>query len=579
MDNPVVLSTLARMSTYSSWRSDQGNMRALSDELEAQAAMARSREAALSRRLHSLEGDLSSRVEVLSRLVNALIELGEVREELALFTPARRARDAARALTRAVVFGEGDVSHLRRAPDLVDVHDYWLVPAALAVADARDGRLDAEAAQEALVRDRRRAATYLVAVCALVGHPGLAAPWLASALEAPEVPDVGWGSADGGAPAPGDAAAEATVTVAGRALWLAAADGALGAEAADAVRAGLAGRVALLADDARSRLRTDLLAQAPALGAVDGWGSPTGARDDLGTLRAWVAWSRDTADGDLAVTSAGTEAAGGPAGDGAAETSTGGAGADDEASSSLADLVSSLVDEGAPVERDLLDRAEALSERVGRAPDDERRWSAPAGRVVDLLVEDARGADARRAVFVAPLLAADLRAVGHDLVARTEAAPAPSAVLRLGGRTVTVTPSEDGAAAASAARSELLARPVDGVSWPVVGGAGAVAVVALVLAVVVSPAWWVVTAGAAVVAGWQWFAGSRRATDQAAHAQDQAERFDAEVVRARADVAEQAEQARARREAVAEAAAALDEALDAPRPAAPEPRPTAARPA
>ncbi|MGO2701851.1 MAG: hypothetical protein ACTIAJ_14170, partial [Cellulosimicrobium funkei] len=64
------------MSTYSSWRSDQGNMRALSDELAAQAAMARSREASLHRRLRSLEGDLSSRVEVLTRLVNALIELG-----------------------------------------------------------------------------------------------------------------------------------------------------------------------------------------------------------------------------------------------------------------------------------------------------------------------------------------------------------------------------------------------------------------------------------------------------------------------------------------------------------------------
>src|SRR5690606_35175458 len=167
---PACVGTLARMSTYSSWRSDQGNMRALSDELAAQAAMARSREAALNRRLRSLEGDLLSRVEVLQRLVNALIELGEVREELALFAPARRARDAARALTRAVVTGEGDVSHLRRAPDLADVPGYWLVPAALAVADLPAGRVDADAAQEALLRDRRRAATYLVAVCALVGR-------------------------------------------------------------------------------------------------------------------------------------------------------------------------------------------------------------------------------------------------------------------------------------------------------------------------------------------------------------------------------------------------------------------------
>ncbi|KAJ8138295.1 hypothetical protein OY671_008492, partial [Metschnikowia pulcherrima] len=197
LDSADPSSTLARMSTYSSWRSDQGNMRASSDELAAQAAMARSREASLHRRSRSLEGDSSSRVEVSTRLVNALIELGEVREELALFTPARRARDAGRASTSAVVTGEGDVSHSRRSPDLVDVPGYWLVPAALAVAELPAGRLDREAAEEALSRDRRRAATYLVAVCALVGQPGLAREWVPGVLDAPVSPAAGWGSAEG----------------------------------------------------------------------------------------------------------------------------------------------------------------------------------------------------------------------------------------------------------------------------------------------------------------------------------------------------------------------------------------------
>ncbi|UTT59021.1 hypothetical protein [Cellulosimicrobium cellulans] len=308
------------MSTYSSWRSDQGNMRALSDELAAQAAMARSREASLHRRLRSLEGDLSSRVEVLTRLVNALIELGEVREELVLFTPARRARDAARALTSAVVTGEGDVSHLRRSPDLVDVPGYWLVPAALAVAELPAGRLDREAAEEALLRDRRRAATYLVAVCALAGQPGLACEWTAWVLDAPALPAAGWGSADGApepSPGAGEAPDEVGVTGAERALWVAAAAGHLGGDGVEVVRRALAERVALLDDDARGRWRARLLEEAPSLperpSEGEAWGSPEAAGGTAGTrrraaapdalplLRSWTAWSRALVAGEVAV--------------------------------------------------------------------------------------------------------------------------------------------------------------------------------------------------------------------------------------------------------------------------------------
>ncbi len=540
MDNGATLSTLARMSTYSSWRSDHGNMQALSEELEAQAAMARSREASLNRRLRSLEGDLSSRVEVLQRLVNALIELGEVREELALFTPARRARDAARALVRAVVSGEGDVSYLRRSPDLADVHGYWLVPAALAVADVREGRLDDDAAQEALVRDRRRAAVFLVGVCALVGHPGLAEPWLSSVLHAPAAPDAGWGSAtELSAPDPDEGAVEAPVTVAERALWLAAAAGLLGPAGTESVRDALAQRVGLLDAGARDRLRLALLAEAPALGGGgDSWGSPSGARDDLEVLRAWAAWARAASDGQ---------------GDGAST---------EPARAAVLSVVSSVVDEGAPVERDLLGRAETLSERVGRAPGEEQEWSAPAESLVDLLAADARGDDPDRARLVAPLLAEDLRAAAHDLAARLAAEPAPSRTLRLAGRSVTVTPTDDGARLATTARAELVARPVDGISWPVVGGLAAVAVVALVLAVVVTPAWWFVVALVGAVAGYQAVGGARRARDQREHVRRQLELFDAEIVRARQDVADDAERAGTRCEAVAEVVVELDQALD-----------------
>ncbi|WP_435737432.1 hypothetical protein V5D56_02210 [Cellulosimicrobium sp. PMB13] len=554
------------MSTYSSWRSDHGNMQALSEELEAQAAMARSREASLNRRLRSLEGDLSSRVEVLQRLVNALIELGEVREELALLTPARRARDAARALVRAVVSGEGDVSYLRRSPDLADVHGYWLVPAALAVADVREGRLDDDAAQEALVRDRRRAATFLVGVCALVGQPGLAAPWLSSVLDTPALPDAGWGTATEGAETERaetdgrEVPDDVSVAVAERALWLAAAAGLLGDAGDRTVRDALAQRTGLLDAGAHDRLRGALLAEPPALGGGGGddWGSPSGVRDELGVLRAWAAWARAAADGALLPAP--------PTGDDvpvAADAAVAGVPlATDPARAALQTVVSSVVDEGAPVERDLLDRADELNARVGRERErDQPAWDAPAASLVDLLAADARGDDPDRARLVAPILAEDLKAAAHDLAARLAAEPAPSRTLRLAGRTVTVTPTDDGERPAATARAELVARPVDGISWPVVGGLGAAAVVALVLAVVTAPAWWLVVAGAAAVAGWQWFAGTRRSRDQREHVRRQVALFDAEIVRTRQEVVDDADRARSRREAVADVVVELDEAL------------------
>ncbi len=567
------------MSTYSYWRSDQGNMQALSDELAAQASMARSREASLNRRLRSLEGDLSSRVEVLTRLVNALIELGEVREELALFTPARRARDAARALTRAVVAGEGDVSHLRRSPDLADVPGYWLVPAALAVAELPAGRLDPEAAQEALLRDRRRAATYLVAVCALVGQPGLAREWTPWVLDAPVLPAAGWGSADGAPEAapehPGEAPDEVLVTASERALWRAAAAGHLGDDGVTVVRAALAERVDLLDDDAHARWRARLLEAAPALpGSGDDWGSPeVGAADGSGTrrraaapdalplLRSWTAWSRAVVAGEVALPTA----APGPLAPGESSGTTPGAATPSGApapGAALLRVVGSLVNEGAPVERGLLERAELLADRVGRAPEDDGpEWDASAGTLVDLLVDDARGTDPGLAAIAAPLLVDDLRVASHARASELAASPAPSRVLRLAGRSVTVTPTDDGASPAATARAELLARPVDGVSWGVVGGVGAIAVATLVLGIVVAPAWYAVAVVAAVVAAWQWFSGEQRARDQRAAARASAERFDAELAEARTAVAAEAERARTQREAVATVVDDLDDAL------------------
>ncbi|MBE9928325.1 hypothetical protein G8C93_20815, partial [Cellulosimicrobium cellulans] len=214
---------------------------------------------------------------------------------------------------------------------------------------------------------------------------------------------------------------------------------------------------------------TRLLEAAPSLpeppddGAA--WGSPEAAGDAAGArrraaapdalplLRSWTTWSRALVAGDVAVpapdarpllTGAPTPAVapvsvslGAPV-SGATDSAPVG-GADDPAGTpeapgaALLRVVASLVDEGAPVERGLLDRAALLDERVGRAPrEDGPGWDAPAGTFVDLLVEDARGTDPGRAALAGPLVVEQLRAATHARAAELAAAPAPSRELRLG---------------------------------------------------------------------------------------------------------------------------------------------------
>src|SRR5690606_35460949 len=177
-----------------------------------------------------------------------------------------------------------------------------------------------------------------------------------------------------------------------RALGLAAAAGALGVDGAADVRRALCERVALLDDDARARWRTRLLEAAPALpgGGAD-WGTPAddargrrraAAPDTLPLLRSWAAWSRAVADGEIGAPAAEPRplllGAAGPA-----SGATAAPGGDEDAEApgeALLRVVGSLVDEGAPVERDLLQRAEVLGERVGRAPEDDGpAWDASAG--------------------------------------------------------------------------------------------------------------------------------------------------------------------------------------------------------
>ncbi len=224
------------------------------------------------------------------------------------------------------------------------------------------------------------------------------------------------------------------VTGAERALWVAAAAGHLGGDGVEVVRRALAERVALLDDDARGRWRARLLEEAPSLperpSEGEAWGSPEAAGGTAGTrrraaapdalplLRSWTAWSR-------ALVAGRSRCPRRPRAPPARTPEAPGA--------ALLRVVASLVDEGAPVERGLLDRAALLDERVGRAPrEDGPGWDAPAGTLVDLLVDDARGTDPGRAALAGPLVAEELRAATHARAAELAAAPVPSRELRLG---------------------------------------------------------------------------------------------------------------------------------------------------
>ncbi|MBD8078576.1 hypothetical protein [Cellulosimicrobium arenosum] len=359
------------------------------------------------------------------------------------------------------------------------------------------------------------------------------------------------------------------MTVAERSLWRAAAAGLLDPAARAAVGSAVAERVGLLDGGAQDRLRAKLLETAPRITGSDGsgWGTPAGTVDELGVLRAWHGWAQALGAGPGSaapgpVGTAGSDSENPGPGPGAADGPGDGAGI--PVSTALRTVVDSLADEGAPVERDLLARAEVLNDRVGREPEDGGpSWDATAGNLVDLLVDDARGDDPGRAALVAPLLVADLRAGVHAGAGRLVDAPAPVRTLRLAGHTVTVTPTDDGATTAGTARAAYLARPVDGPSWAVVGVAGAVALLSVVLGVVVSPAFAVVAVVGGAVAGWQWFAGNRRAADQRADAERTAQEFDAKVADARTAVSTEAAAAQTLREDVATVVAELDDALAA----------------
>ena len=197
--------------------------------------------------------------------------------ELVLHADARRWRTAARRLVESRIAHAPSPAATNLPPD---VPGYWLTAVVRNLPEVLEGSADEGLLDQASGIDGLRTATFLAAAAPLLGVPGLAERWLPTAL-----------------PATGT-----TITIAERALWLAAADGLLGTAALDTVRSALAARVATIDENSIAiRLAS---AQPPTGSASPGVPAPAARTINLRaaeravgdrrtattTLEQWAAW-------------------------------------------------------------------------------------------------------------------------------------------------------------------------------------------------------------------------------------------------------------------------------------------------
>lgn len=149
------------------WTSEWGRDKFLREKLEEQSAYTSqllsshySSSNELRKKLNSLEGDLSSRLNALSSAFTAYVELDAVRQELAAFPSHAQARRQAREDLASVVAGG-------EPPVRDDIEGYWLVPGVAALRP--DGTLDAELAATASGRDELAARRFWLVARAAMG--------------------------------------------------------------------------------------------------------------------------------------------------------------------------------------------------------------------------------------------------------------------------------------------------------------------------------------------------------------------------------------------------------------------------
>lgn len=350
----------------------EGEIGALSSSL----SMQRRESARLRSQLSQLAGTLEQRVERLTRSLAALVELGDIRQVLAMLDAPALVRHWAREAVTAVVDAGKPVEQL--PPPAADVAGYWLGPAVQGLVALVRGEDAAAALALAEERDRGRTALLLTCGLALGGRPELAERWLGDAL---------------GRLAPGT-----QVTVAQRTLWTVLAGGAFGSAGEAVLRLrlaalvdGLTGQPEQAEREAWQGLASGLSTTAARLPEV--LRADTSAQESV--ARGLAAGSRLAALRELCT----AEEPGQP--DRHKDP-------DERATAALTELLHGLVDEGTPEEAPLLRRTVELRTAIEDGDDASppAAWDSASGDPCELLRADALDSDR-------PALAAHARYAGR----------------------------------------------------------------------------------------------------------------------------------------------------------------------
>lgn len=412
---------------------------------------ARASQNRLKAELSKVQGSLEQRLDRLSAAFDAFVEISDLRVTLGLFDSHGRVRHQARQL----LAGAG-------LPEVSDVDGYWLAPALLALSGVADGVVDDEALGLAAARDPLRTTTFHVLLTSVLGGRSTV-PSLAPAL--PSLP--------------------AEVPAYRRAVWLLGADGLFGAEGWELARERCAEFVAGVTDGSFATALREVAVPKAVVTVpkeLDGGGSlatALHAAEKLTVLRTWA-----------------TEALAGYTNEPEGEP--------DELARRSLDL---LIDEGSTVELPLLARERELRAVIEGKETVKSTWDSPVGTAADLLCADLTSERPNRRALAVRASGPALLTLAEEFATAARAEAPASLEMRTRHGKVTVTPT--GPDATSMQRAlDTVARTanVESSRKHAAIGAGVVAVLLVVLAVVAGWGWVLPGLVALGVAGYQWFA-------------------------------------------------------------------------
>jgi hypothetical protein len=434
----------------------------LQGEVEAAYSYAASRSRALQSRLSQVQGTLERRLDRLAKSFDAFVELSDIRLELAVFDREAAVRHRTRRLLMGLAQGADDPPPL----GLDDCPGYWLKPAADGLAAlVRGDTTEAEKlTTEAASRDEDRTTLFLTLGLATAGRYTEAVPWLSRSL-----PSLG-----------------TTVTAVQRRLWIACADGAFGEPGRSHVERRLTELLDEMPADAAEKQRglwfqaitertgDKKVALPRELQGEASLTKPPTAAARLAGLRTRVEQALPPDDPAPAnpAASAASSAAPAPA-------------APSTVASDFVGLLTTLIDEGSPEERELVARARELRQIIETGgADGSPAWDAPAGDTLDLLRGDMfERTDPGPRALAARVGGRWLRPIAEDLAKGALVPPASAIDVRLYGHRLRI--GVDGVQGLGEAQDDIDRKAeVSPVGERISLAVGALGVVVLVLTIV-----------------------------------------------------------------------------------------------